>query len=263
MTTISADKTMNDRFVLFLDILGFSQLVLNNSPENLKQIYDSELHQTAASVTMMSAGIFGRTENFQIFSSAQGVLRDVKQDQLSFHVMSDTLIAWTNDDMPESLLHLSQFTATYLAMTLTLGIPHRGAISKGNIQLIDLPLNGKLQSNVIGSGVVNAHRFEAGQEWTGCVVDPRCIEELPIKKQDFIQLPGCPIVEYPPLYSSKAKLRSELAIDWPRCLKLLIPNTDPNFIRTQFGRYEKPIDECTDKIQNSEAFFTAMTQPKS
>ena len=32
---------MNDRFVLFLDILGFSQLVLNNSPENLKQIYDS------------------------------------------------------------------------------------------------------------------------------------------------------------------------------------------------------------------------------
>lgn len=39
---------MKERFVLFLDVLGFSQLVSNNSPDDLRKIYDTEFHKTAA-----------------------------------------------------------------------------------------------------------------------------------------------------------------------------------------------------------------------
>ena len=147
---------MPGKFVLFLDILGFSELVSKNPPDELRKIYDTEFHKAAATSVAFGGAMFGRMPNFCV--STQGnILQDVKQDGLNFHVMSDTLIAWTNDETYEALVQLAQFTAAYLSITLILGLPHRGAISRGSIQLIELPLNGKKQVNVVGTGVVNAH----------------------------------------------------------------------------------------------------------
>jgi hypothetical protein len=248
---------MTDRFVLFLDVLGFSQLVSNNSPDELRKIYDTEFHKTAAATVAFAGPMFGRMPNVRI--RVQGnVLHDVEQDGLNFHVMSDTLIAWTNDNTLEALVHLAQFTAAYLSMTLTLGVPHRGAISKGNIQLIELPLNGRSQANVVGTGVVNAHNFEPGQEWMGCVVDPECLEGFETSyRNDF------PVVEYKVPYGEKPKRTSTMAIDWPRCLVQLQPNADMEFFRNQFGRYNKPVEAAEKKIMNTATFFAAMKEPRS
>ncbi len=181
---------MTERFVLFLDVLGFSQLVSKNSPDELRTIYNNQFHKAISVTPLFAASMFGRMQNFRVLVNGNA-LQDVQQDGINLHVMSDTLIAWTNDDTFEALVHLAQFTAAYLSMTLTLGLPHRGAISKGSIQLIELPLNGKPQANVVGTGVVNAHNLEVAQEWMGCVVDPVCLEGLEAHHR-----PDFPVVEY-------------------------------------------------------------------
>ena len=199
--------------------------------------------------------MFGRMSNFSVRAHGN-ILQDVEQDGLNFHVMSDTLIALTNDGTFEALLHPAQFTAAYLSMTLTLGLPHRRAISMGNIQLIELPLNGKPQANVVGTGVVNAHNFEVAQEWMGCVVDPVCLEGFETKhRADF------PVVEYNIPYVDKPKHRSTMAIDWARCLAQLQPNADMGFFRNQFGRHNKGAEAAEKNVVNTAAFFAAMKTP--
>lgn len=247
---------MTKRFVLFLDVLGFSQLVSKNTPDDLRKIYDTEFHKTAAATAAFAGPMFGRMPNFSVRAHGN-ILQDVEQDGLNFHVMSDTLIAWTNDDTFEALVHLAQFTAAYLSMTLTLGLPHRGAISKGNIQLIELPLNGKPQANVVGTGVVNAHEFEPGQEWMGCVVDPECFDGFEnSRRADF------PVVEYKvPYEDKKSKRTSTMAIDWPRCFNHPESNPGIEFFRHQFGRHNKPVEAAEMKIVNTAAFFAAMKTP--
>jgi len=249
---------MFDKFVLFLDILGFSQLVSRNSPDELSKIYDTEFHKAAAASTAFAGAMFGRMPNLSM-NVHGNVLQDVRQDDLNFHVMSDTLIAWTNDDTFDALVHLTQFTAAYLSITLMLGLPHRGAISKGGIQLIELPLNGKLQSNVVGSGVVNAHDFEPGQEWMGCVVDSSCFDGLEVtQRADF------PVVDYKVPYGCKKPKRiSTMAIDWPRCLMQLQANADVEFFQQQFGRYKKGTESAKAKIENTAAYYSVMMSLRS
>jgi hypothetical protein len=105
---------MTERFVLFLDVLGFSQLVSNNSPDDLRKIDDTELHKTAAATAAFAGPMFGPMPNFSVRAHGN-ILQDVEQDGLNFHVMSDTLIGWTNDDTFEALVHMAQFTADYLS----------------------------------------------------------------------------------------------------------------------------------------------------
>ena len=57
---------MTERFVLFLDVLGFSQLVGNNSPDEIRKIYDTEFHKTAAATVAFAGPMFGRMPNVRI-----------------------------------------------------------------------------------------------------------------------------------------------------------------------------------------------------
>jgi hypothetical protein len=247
------------KYVMFLDILGFSQLVSNNTPDQLKQIYNSEIHQTAGMCTLLSASIFKSAHDFKILAKETGELSDVHQTSINFHVLSDSLIAWTNDTTFESLKNICQYAATYLSMTLSLGLPHRGAISVGDIQLIELPLNGSLQSNVVGSGIVNAHNLEVGQEWMGCVVDQDCLKEL--SKEEIHELfRGDPVVlQCKPPFKETAKHRSNLAVNWTLFDTPL--KNDREFFEEQFSRHNKGSSDSSNiKIQNTYEFYCKHTQ---
>lgn len=240
---------------MFLDILGFSQLVINNEPSQLRQIYDSEIHQTAGACTLLSADMFGSKQDFKISAKRNGVLHDVEQRSINFHVLSDSLIAWTEDTSLDSLINLSQYAVTYLSMTFSLGLPHRGAISIGDVQIVELPLNGRLQSNVVGSGVVKAHNFEIGQEWMGCVVDPACINALSATDvHEFFRMHKCPVVRCSPPYNKKAKFKSDLAVNWTFFDTLL--KDDYTYFAEQFSRHNKRQDGiANEKIQNTYEFY--------
>lgn len=252
---------MEESFVLFLDVLGFSELVLNNSHEAVEKICDSELRQTAAASTMISAAMTGNLHrSFEVKSSHQGALIDVHQDYINLHMMSDSLIAWTKDTSIESLVLLTNFAAQYLAQTVMLGLPHRGAISKGTIKILDLPLNGRPQSNAVGSGLVRAHRFEGGQDWMGCVIDPDCICTFPAKFiDDWSSRPKSGLAIYQVPYKKGARFTSSLAVDWRPAFTLFGLRISQEYFQEQFERYNKPVtDDVKIKIENTRIFFNAL-----
>lgn len=249
---------MENGFVLFLDVLGFSKLVLNNSPDEIRQIYSSEITRTAQAASLFSMLSTGSPQDFslEVLSSSQGELHDVLQDKLKFHMMSDSLVAWTSDVSPESLKIIGGFAAWYMALTLKLGLPHRGGISTGNVQLIDLPLNGRLQSNVVGSGVVNAHGLEGGQEWMGCIVAQQCFEGFhDTVKQSLINVSGGVFATYAVPY--KTKECDAIVVDWRTPLKKLGAHPEKSFFHDQFSRYNKPPEGTEAKVQNTQKFFEA------
>jgi hypothetical protein len=251
---------MEDKFFLFLDVLGFSELVLNNPQELVEKICDSELRQTAAACTMISAAMTGNLHrSFEVQASKHGALFDVRQDHINFHLLSDSVVAWTNDCSIEALVLLTNFAAQYLAQTIMLGLPHRGAISKGSIKIIDLPLNGRPQSNAVGSGLVKAHRFEGGQEWMGCVVDPECINGFSTQfVADWVKHPQSSLTTYDAPYKPNASFRSNFVVDWRVPFKMFGIATNAGYFQEQFARYNKPLnDNVTSKIENTDRFFAA------
>lgn len=252
----------NDHFVLFADILGFSQLAANNSAEDVIRIWDSEFRQTALTshlTAVMKCGNPGRLE-FAIQATPQGALQDIRQAQLELHIMSDSLIAWTQDCSPESLLILTNFTAQFIAFTAILGIPVRGGISKGQVQAVELPLNGKTIRNVQGGGVIAAHNFEAGQEWMGCAVDKECLRLFPEEvARDLLTLQGTTLTQYDVPYKQGAEPTSDVAVDWRPCLREIAPNANYEFFAHQFGRYNKPLTEgVVRKVRHTATFYEAL-----
>lgn len=251
---------MEDKFVLFLDVLGFSELVLNNPQELVEKVCDSELRQTAAACTMISAVMTGNIHlPFEIQATKHGALFDVKQNHIEFHLMSDSLVAWSNDCSIGSLILLTNFAAQYLAQTAMLGLPHRGAISKGRIKIIDLPLNGRPQSNAVGSGLVKAHRFEGGQEWMGCVVAPECMGDFsPQVVTDWTRHPQSGLTIYDVPYKPSASFRSNFVVDWRVPFKMFGVAASADYFQEQFSRYNKPLnDSVMPKIRNTFQFYEA------
>lgn len=252
----------DERFVLFVDILGFSKLAANNPADKVAQICDSEFRQTALVSNLISNLKSGNPAGvqFHVQTSPQGALQDIKQGQLNLHIMSDSLVAWTADLSPESLLILSNFTAQFIGTTAILGLPLRGGISKGSVQLVEQPLNGSVIRNVYGTGVIAAHNFEGEQEWMGCAVDRACLSLFPENvAHDLVTLPNSTLKKCPIPYKEDSKYISDVAVDWRSCMRETTPNADYGFFLEQFGRHNKGISSSVErKVRNTFEFYSGM-----
>ncbi len=252
-----------NRFVLFMDVLGFSEMVQANSESEIKQIYDSEFRQTASIVPLLTQSIFGRPLSLNGIESVNNKLHDLIQNEINLHLMSDSLIAWTEDASMASFVVISQFAAVYSAFSLTLGLPHRGAISVGSLQTIELPFNGKNSRNVVGTGLIRAHQLEGCLNWSGTLIDVRCINELGVSRVAVLQSSDLPIVEYD-LSGLDRRENSGcgLVIDWPRCLTNIQQVIGNGFIASQFSRHNKvvEIEGVQRKIVNTQKFFDSCQQ---
>lgn len=253
----------NEHFVLFVDILGFSQLSSRNPADKVAQICNSEFRQTALTSNLISNMKSGNPAGlrFQVQTSPQGALHDIRQQQLRMHIMSDSLIAWTKDCSPESLLILSNFTAQFIGTTVILGLPLRGGISKGQVKTVEEPLNGNIVRNVVGSGVAAAHNFEMGQEWMGCVIDNECLSLFPkTVARDLLTLPGTTLCKYPVPHKKNCQYTSNVVVDWRGILRETTPDANYEFFMEQFGRHNKqPITSSVEtKVRNTFKFYSAM-----
>lgn len=250
---------MEDKFVLFLDMLGFSDFVLNNPQETVEKICDTELRQTANASVICSALMVGNFQlPFEVQVSSQNSLYDVKQNHINLHSMSDSLIAWTNDCSFESLVLLTNYAATYIAKTLMLGFPHRGGISKGGIKIIDLPLNGRPQSNAVGAALVKAHKLESKQDWMGCVIDNECLQPFPSDlKSSWISHPQSSLTDFEPPAKAEA-IESRFVVDWRVPFKMFGIPVSQDYFQEQFLRYNKQTNESVEnKISNTRKFYEA------
>lgn len=139
------------RYVAFLDILGFSDLVRREPLAQVKHRLGLALHsvQIARDSAVLPDGVGVRIEKrFHFFS------------------FSDTFVIASADDSPEALLSFITGAAILTQYLFVQRLPVRGAITFGEADFIP-GSNGHL----VGKAIIAAHELERRQEWLGVTVD--------------------------------------------------------------------------------------------
>ncbi|HEX4374138.1 MAG TPA: hypothetical protein VHZ50_12625 [Puia sp.] len=151
----------DSKFICFFDILGFKDIVLNNSHLELNKIYENLFEAS-------SRDVISRWQNVtHTFAYAE--------DLIELSIISDSIILWSKDLTQKSFLQLLLFARKLLQNAFYIGMPLRGALSVGPITARNTTIG---SFTIYGKGLVNAYLLEQSQNWSGCIVDDKAIAKL-------------------------------------------------------------------------------------
>ncbi len=186
-----------------MDVLGFSDVVCKNSPSDLPGIVNQLRNST-----IMSIGYFPPNE----------ISRD--RTGLDVTMLSDTIAIWTFDDSAESLQHLILAITGLMSFAFKMGLPLRGAISFGAV--VVLPPEQFTPSifwnkMVFGRAVIEAHKVEKAQCWSGCIITQSALEhysEINTNPQNSIEklLAAKRLLQYP--VKCKKGIVDSIVVNW-------------------------------------------------
>jgi hypothetical protein len=158
------------RYVSFLDILGFANLV-----ESTKL-----------------ADVMGRLSHVlsAVLPTVKG-LGKVPNDPRQFHVgltvhkltvfsFSDTFVLYSEDDSHDSFFQIVAGSKLFCSNLMSIGLPVRGALTLGEAEHIPNT------QHLVGKAIVRAARLEKIQEWFGVVIDPQIIDR---RHQQILDMP--------------------------------------------------------------------------
>lgn len=143
-------------YLAFLDILGFKELIMNNSFDESKEIFETFIEQVSNSANLKNRST-GETNTV-----------------VNFNLFSDTILFWTNDDTFKSFFQLNLTVSNLLNYSMQIGLPLRGAISYGNLMCNAFRLESdrvNIINTILGTSIVRAHKLEKDQLWSGCIID--------------------------------------------------------------------------------------------
>lgn len=160
------------KYIAFLDILGFKDLVDNNTHERLFELYDKVFSQI---ITLSLSN--GRAK---ILDDGKNKTFHIETDTIKVNcvTISDSIIIWTDDNSMISFSHIIEVVRTLLNYIFKTGIPLRGAIVEGYLDKIGRTIispKDTSQTTLIGAGLVKAYLKEGIQNWSGCILDESCV----------------------------------------------------------------------------------------
>lgn len=155
---------MNKSFVAFFDILGFKDLVSNNSHEELLEIYDFALYDTLKSMIPILKTVYGIIPQ----------LGTKEIDTLEIYIISDSVIIILKDISTKGFLYLLAVSRIVLSSAMGGGIPLRGGISVDEVSV----LKNEYGTTILGKGLTKAYEIENKQSWSGAIVSEECFEYL-------------------------------------------------------------------------------------
>jgi hypothetical protein len=254
---MNTSNTKSNVYIGILDILGFKDLVQRNSHKELIYTYQ-ELY--------VAISVIHDIQNRGAEALNKGEIIDfdnIKYNKIQSLTISDSIILWSEDDSLGSFLEMVRFVRLLLFLGIEIGIPFRGAISFGPISVLSEGTKRNASNfniTIVGKGLVDAYIFEMNQNWSGCIVDKRCIDYLNkqgarIKQKidDFVA--NCNLIKYKvPLKVGQVKL--EYAVNW-------IPDKyNSNYEKKIIASFSKKKKRVTDwqieqKIKNTIDFYRA------
>jgi len=167
-------------FVAFLDIMGYKQIVKNNTHEKLKDIYFYDV-STVTAYNYLPQKVLRSDGKYQ-------PLDEAKRINVKSLMVSDSVIVWTPDDSMQSFRDILFKVNYMLVESIFKGIPMRVGVSVGPISLfVEDDANTYTQMILLGKPIVDAYEISEKQNWTGCVIDKKCIEKY---KEYEIQYSG-------------------------------------------------------------------------
>ncbi|WP_371802642.1 hypothetical protein [Candidatus Lokiarchaeum ossiferum] len=208
-------------FFAYLDLLGFSQFVLNLSSQEEFQKDPFRKQQTLLYYynvlePLVNGSIFAHKsisspENVEPIKNYNNF--KVKISELNSMIVSDSIFLWTDDLSIEGFTKLLRVVKSIINtnMLWDFGFPLRGGISMGSItyQRIDweTPKINAI-STLVGDALVKAAAIEANQDWAGCMLDSEIVEYFKaldnsndtikyLEQQNLINHYKCPLKTVP------------------------------------------------------------------
>ena len=235
---------MQKKFVAFLDILGFKDLVENNSAEALTAIYSEAL-------------AFAYSRSIEILDND---LRYGDQ-KINSLIVSDSILFWSENNDVLSFSKMIVILHAFMFAAITEGIPLRGALEYDELVEVSPPNISKNLTNttpiILGKALVKGYTKESKQNWAGCTVSSECIERVTqqLKGNKEIELLDefGYIIKYKVPYKNGA-MKEEMVINWPKILHF---KPDPARVRASFKLHSKNVDDwdVENKIRNTLDFL--------
>ncbi len=242
------------KYVAFLDILGFKDMVLNNEHEKLVPAFER---------------LFAKSVNdgVSLFSHSPG-----KYYPINCLVVSGSIFLWTEHDNPSQFFLLVASVRSIIGGCMSWGFPLRGAISHGDLSFSHTRLHEKkdlFAQTLIGKAIVNAYQDEKKQEWAGCIITKPTVQYVEEKhntsgdiKTLSNRLPQRYLFKYK-VPMKEGEIEDRYVVNW-------IPNftgtLDSQTIRARFAMHKKNVKNWSveRKIVNTLNFIEiAKTKTKT
>jgi len=235
------------KFVAFLDILGFKELVKNNSHSYLVEKFKKFLFLNQYGLS-----------NGKINSNAtnQDELFNTDISKVNLISISDSIVLYTDDNTIDDFLHIIDAVSTLLNIGIKNGFPLRGELSSGYFSAI-LKENKSLDfdySNqiLLGKALVEAYTIESKQEWAGCIISDKCFQIFE-EKVDNLKLKyyknNYKIINYN--VPIKGTNTEQYVVNWVKDSTI-----NNNQVKEAFQKHNKIInDNVKTKIKNTLDFF--------
>ena len=170
-------------------------------------------------------------------------LVDFEQTKFNIHIMSDSIIIWTNDTEKETFDDLCKFAANHLFCMFMSGIPPRGGIAKGEVIVVEKSLNGIKQTSIVGSRVVKAYEVDSIQNWMGIDSQINCEETNDVIKTTV------------PMKNASKEM---YVLNWSQWIMKTIAEPLPlSFFEENFVKYGQSTEDprVKEKIKNTYDFY--------
>lgn len=238
-------------YFAFLDILGFSKLVKNNDHKTLINLYKS-----LVSFPVTFYDEFHAKDQKQV---EEKLGEKFIPTELRLVNISDSIMLWTNNSNQQSLIELLFAVKLLMSTSMTVGIPLRGAVVMGNIEVLEQ----KRGLSIVGKGLVHAYEIENKQMWSGCIVDKgiftflRSFDKIVMRHEDPLQVEKMDNLIIETDVPLKETTFKSFVVNWVDDIKL----TEEEIIQS-FAKFNKRLNEdgklkadIERKIANTISFY--------
>lgn len=243
-----------EKYVSFLDILGFSDMIL-----------DKDLEDIIEKFKMVTGFMIPYSEFLDDWITAGNRSRKGSKKCFCFS-FSDTFVLYTKDSSLESLNNIIIATFLLTRNLFAAGFPVRGALTKGEADYIPNT------NHLIGKAIINAAKLEKQQEWFGVIISPDVLSkgDMNTLYEPVAQI----LTEYAVPFKNGEKI-PHLVINWRLNLivkygtKTLLPKPfdTPSDIKIEntlkFAKYIRDTKQAYKKLNEKwqQALFVADTPP--
>ncbi|NVM54049.1 MAG: hypothetical protein HWN66_10150 [Candidatus Helarchaeota archaeon] len=243
----------NPTFLAFMDVLGFKNLAKKNEHAILVRIYQNLLETLLSYSTI----IFPKKSEMKKIDNDKGrITLKIDQSLPKFNsmIISDSIIIWTNDANIAQLQRLIFTIKNLLNLGIEMGMPLRGAITKGSLTYLKLKdeiLSYNSVHSIIGHCIIKAFEEEENQNWVGCILNEEVISSIP---PEYIKvLENHNLITRYRIPFKKEPIKDNYAIIWG---DEIIKNDVERVIRNAFSAHKKCIDNGDEiKIKNTISFL--------
>ena len=238
-------------YIAFLDVLGFTSLVKNNPHNVLVDIYGKLIN----SPVNFYSKYYEKTQK-----DRKEKLKDYfRPTNIRFANISDSILIWTNDSREDSLVDLIKAVQMLMSIAMSLGIPLRGSISKGEIEVLE----NKNVLSIIGKGLVYAYEAENKQEWSGCLLSSEIIKYLRSFQNIVMQIDGPSKIEKLKSLVVETEIPIKngsicgFAVNWTDMINLTEEQIVDSFSKhnKRVNETEKQTEAIEEKIKNTLIFY--------